>query len=132
MEIYFYLTDRFHFAVVCSVIDAQMTSQRGKNKKVAHETKSTTLWRPLCIYNWTDNGEMESICFTWKKKYISKNLLNFPGEISGIKKSESRHLTWSMIYTNQATSLARDIAVRSVIGLHKSDHIIDVICASVL
>ena len=33
-----------------------------------------------------------------------------------------------MIYTNQATSLARDIAVRSVIGLHKSDHISDVIC----
>ena len=29
-----------------------------------------------------------------------------------------------MIYTNQATSLARDIAVRFVIGLHKSDHVI--------
>ena len=33
-----------------------------------------------------------------------------------------------MIYTNQATSLARDIAVRSVIGLHESDHVSDVIC----
>ena len=50
----------------------------------------------------------------------------------GIKKDESRQLTWSMIYTNQATSLARDIAVRSVIGLHESDHVSDVICASVL
>ena len=30
-----------------------------------------------------------------------------------------------MIYTNQATSLARDIAVRSVIGLRKSDHVSD-------
>ena len=28
-----HLTNRFHFAVVCSVIDAQMTSQRIKNKK---------------------------------------------------------------------------------------------------
>ena len=37
-----------------------------------------------------------------------------------------------MIYTNQATSLARDIAVRSVIGLHISDHDNDVICAYVL
>ena len=57
----------FHFAVVCSVFYAQMTSQRGENKKVFHETKSsghrflTTLWRPLFIYNWTDNGKMESI-----------------------------------------------------------------------
>ena len=30
------LTNKFHFAVVCSVIDAQMTSQHGKNKKVTH------------------------------------------------------------------------------------------------
>ena len=50
----------------------------------------------------------------------------------GIKKVESRQLTWSVIDTNQATSLARDIAVRSVIGLHQSDHVSDVICASVL
>ena len=35
-----------------------------------------------------------------------------------------------MICTNQATSLPRDIAVRSVIGLHKSDYVSDVICAS--
>ena len=35
-----------------------------------------------------------------------------------------------MIYTNQGTSLARrDIAVNSVIGLHKSDQVSDVICA---
>ena len=33
-----------------------------------------------------------------------------------------------MTYKNQATSLARDIAVRSVIGLHKTDHVSDVIC----
>ena len=37
-----------------------------------------------------------------------------------------------MTYTNQAAALARDIAVRSVIGLDKSDHVNDVICASVL
>ena len=62
------------------------------------------------------------------KKYISKDLLNF----RVIKKDESRQLTRSMIYRNQVTSLACDIAVRSVIGLHKSDHVSDVICASVL
>ena len=54
------------------------------------------------------------------------------GIFRGIKKDESRQLTWSMMYTNQATSLARHIAVRSFIGLHKSDHISDVICASFL
>ena len=37
-----------------------------------------------------------------------------------------------MIYTNEATTLALDIAVRSVISLHQSDHVSDVICASVL
>ena len=52
----------------------------------------------------------------------------FLGNVRGIKKDESRQLTWSVIYTNQATSLTRDIAVRSVIGLHKSDHVSDVIC----
>ena len=62
------------------------------------------------------------------KKYISKDLLNF----QAIKKDESRQLTWSIIYTNQAPSLARAIAVKSVIGLHKSDHVSDLICASVL
>ena len=49
------------------------------------------------------------------------------GNFRGIKKDESRQLN-----TNQATSLARDIAVRSVIGLHESHHVSDVICASVL
>ena len=39
---------------------------------------------------------------------------------------------WSIQIIYQATSLARDIAVRSVIGLPKSDHVSDVICASVL
>ena len=32
-----YLTNRFHFAVVCSVIDTRYDVKRGKNKKVAHE-----------------------------------------------------------------------------------------------
>ena len=57
------------FAVLCSVIDAQMTSQRGKNISDQLDVVSwatffviTTLWRHLCIYNWTDNGKMESIC----------------------------------------------------------------------
>ena len=45
------------------------------------------------------------------KKYISKDLLNFHEEFSGIKKDELCQLTWSMIYTNQAMSLADDIAV---------------------
>ena len=43
-----YLRKRFHFSVVCSVIDAQMTPQCGKNKEVTDVL--TTLWRPLCIY----------------------------------------------------------------------------------
>ena len=37
-----------------------------------------------------------------------------------------------MVYTNLPTSLARDIELRSVFGLRKSDHVSDVICASVL
>ena len=45
----------------------------------------------------------------------------FPGEFSR-----------QLINTNQAISLAHDIAVKPVIGLHKSDHVSDVICASVL
>ena len=32
----FELTNRFHFAVVCSVIDTRYDVKRGKNKKVAH------------------------------------------------------------------------------------------------
>ena len=39
-ELLLYKANRFHFDVVCSVIDAQMTSERGKNKKVAHERES--------------------------------------------------------------------------------------------
>ena len=38
--IYIYLFI-FHFAVICSVIHARMTSQRGKNKAMANETKSS-------------------------------------------------------------------------------------------
>ena len=37
IHVYVYLTNRFHFAVVCSVIDAQMMSQRSKNKDGTHE-----------------------------------------------------------------------------------------------
>ena len=60
---------------------------------------------------------MESIVIynKYMKKYISKDLLNFPGEFWGIKKEESRQLTWSMIYTNQATLLARDIALSVIV-----------------
>ena len=120
-----YLTIRFHFAVVCSVIDARVTSQRGKNKKVAHETKSrgSQMFLPCCdvLYSCasiTEQTRQNGINLfytinTWK------NI--FQKIYRGIKKDESRQLTWSMVYTNQATSLARDIAVRSVIGLHKSD-----------
>ena len=45
-----YLTNRFHFPVVCSVIDAQMTSQRSKNKTMAHETKlsGSLMFLPRC------------------------------------------------------------------------------------
>ena len=53
-----YLTNRLHFAVVCSVIDAQYDVKRGKNKKVAHEPLGewvtdvlTTFDVLLCIYN---------------------------------------------------------------------------------
>ena len=45
-----------------------MTSQRGKNKKVAHKTKSSgsLMFLPHCDKH--------------MKKYISKDLLNFHGE----------------------------------------------------
>ena len=54
-----------HFAVVRSVIEALMTSQRGKNKNVVTDVLNM-LWRPLCIYNWIDNDKMESIFFIHK------------------------------------------------------------------
>ena len=77
--LYVYLTNRFHFPVVCSVIDAQMTSQRGKNKKVGHvmllpccdvictsiTEQTTEKWNLFVLYN------------TYMKKYIAKDLLNF-------------------------------------------------------
>ena len=37
LEFLLHKTNSFPFPVVCSVIDAQMMSERGKNKKVAHE-----------------------------------------------------------------------------------------------
>ena len=40
---FLYKTNRFHFAVVCSVIDAQMTSQRGENIFGGHFFVHTTL-----------------------------------------------------------------------------------------
>ena len=88
----------------CDVICASITEQ------------TTEKWNLFVLYN------------KYMKKYISKDLLNF----RVIKKDESRQLTRSMIYRNQVTSLACDIAVRSVIGLHKSGHVSDVICAFVL
>ena len=60
-----YLPNRFHFAVVCLVIDAQMTSQRGKNKKVAHGASGSLMF---LLHN------------KYMKKYISRHVLNFPGE----------------------------------------------------
>ena len=53
------------------------------------------------------------------KKYTSKDLLiQYSWGIFGaLLKSELRQLTWSMIYTNQATSLTREIALKSVVGL---------------
>ena len=65
LEFLLYKTNRFHFSVLCSVIDAQRTSEREKNSilsLVGHFFVLTTFWRHLCIYNWTDNGKMECIC----------------------------------------------------------------------
>ena len=80
---------------------------------MAAETKSSGLlmFLPRCdvlCASITEQTTGKWNLFVLYKKYISKDLLN------------------------QATSLTRDIAVRSVIGLHKSDHVSDVICASVL
>ena len=47
-------TNRFHFAIVCSVIDAQMRSQRGKNKKMARELPGRVNW--LTSDDFTCNG----------------------------------------------------------------------------
>ena len=58
----------------------------------------------------------------------------FLGNFGGIKKDESRQLTCDprSIQIKQRHALARDIAVTSVIGLHRSDQVSDVICASIL
>ena len=85
------------FSPRCDVVCASITEQ------------TTGKWNLFVIYN------------KYMKKYISKDLLNFPGEFWGALKKMNTSADVSMIYTNQATSLARDIAVRSVIGLHKSD-----------
>ena len=80
-----YLTIRFHFAVVCSVIDARVTSQRGKNKKVAHETKSrgSQMFLPCCDVLYSCASITEQTTAKWNqfvlynkymKKYISKDL----------------------------------------------------------
>ena len=55
---------KFHFAAVCSVIDSQMASQRGKNKKVALmfsprcdgncapiTEQTTAKWKLFVLYN---------------------------------------------------------------------------------
>ena len=68
----------------------------------------------------------------WPWNYKMSFSIHHKKKDGGIKKDESRQVTWAVIYTNQATSLARDIAVRSVIGLYKSDYVSDVICAPVL
>ena len=87
-----YLTNRFNFAVVCSVTDAQMTSQRGKNKKVSHEMESSgsLMFLPRCdvlcasiTEQTTAKWNLFVLYSKYMKKYISKDLLNFPGEISG-------------------------------------------------
>ena len=75
----FYLTNSFHFAVVCSVIDAQMSSQSGKMWPMrvtessvslmllprsdvfcASITKQTTAkWKLFALYNKSSNGSLK-------------------------------------------------------------------------
>ena len=83
-----------HFAVVRSVIEALMTSQRGKNKNVVTDVLNM-LWRPLCIYNWIDNDKMESICFIHKKhdKIHFKRVTEFSWGIFGVLKKMNR-VSW--------------------------------------
>ena len=57
--------------------------------------QTTGKWNLFALYN------------KYMKKYISKDLLNFSGGIFGALKK-----------VNRATSLARDIAVGSMIGLY--------------
>ena len=129
-----YLTNRFHFAVVCSVINAQMTSQRGKNKNVAHETKSSVslMFLPRCdvlcasiTEQTTTKWNLFVLYNKYMKKYSPKDLLNFPWEIFGSLKMtnrvswrdpwsvqiKQRHwlviLQWDpwLVYINQTTSV---------------------------
>jgi hypothetical protein len=63
----------------------------------------TTLWRPLCMYNWTDNRKMLSICL-YNKKYRKSTLFSakievksfceIPAKFRGIESNKTGHLTW--------------------------------------
>ena len=69
-----------------------MTLQRGKNKNVTHETKSSgsLMFLPRCdvlcasiTEQTTGKWNLFVLYNKYMKKYISKDLLNFPGEFSG-------------------------------------------------
>ena len=77
------------------------------------------LWKEECSTHVSSWGWI-------KRKNTFQNIYwIFLWNFRGIKKMN--RVSW-----RDPTSLARDIAVRSVIGLHKSHHVSDVICASVL
>ena len=69
-----------------------MTSQRDKNKKVTHETKSSgsLMFLPCCdvlcasiTEQTTGKWNLFVLYNKYMKKHISKDFLNFPGEFSG-------------------------------------------------
>jgi hypothetical protein len=99
-----YLTNRWHFAAVCSVIDKQMMSWCGKNKKVALSRQGE-----CGIY----------LLYVIKKlkrdndKFVFKSF----GALKHSGKVFARHLTWCMIRTKQTTLLVRRASQRDVIVL---------------
>ena len=91
----FYLTNSFHFAVVCSVIDAQMSSQRGKMRPMRVTESSVSLmllprsdvfcasitkqtiakWKLFALYNKSSNAGSFKIFWDFRgiKKDINKS-----------------------------------------------------------
>jgi hypothetical protein len=99
-----YLTNRWHFAAVCSVIDKQMMSWCGKNKKVALSRQGECGIYLLYVIKKLKRGN---------DKFVFKSF----GALKHSGKVFAHHLTWCMIRTKQTTLLVRRASQRDVIVL---------------
>ena len=84
-EMYFFMyllykINRFHFSVVCSVIDVQRTSQRDKNisDPLDFVSWATFLFLPRCgvICAWTTNGQRQKGIYLLNR-FLSSNCALF-------------------------------------------------------